>query len=102
MKILDIVNEKVDMSFWKKLDSIYNPDALEQVKKQEKRHALVSASVDKGSTPVFTKPVRKHAAFTTKPKKGEPTSAGYRGNINTRVKSGHISQETGKNLIRNT
>ena len=90
------------MSFWKKFDAIYNPEALEQIQKQEKRQSILSSSVDKHSTPVLDKPLRKQAGFTASPKKGNPTSPGYRGNVNTRVKAGHISKETGEKLFRNT
>jgi hypothetical protein len=101
MKIRDLINENVDVSFWKKLDAIWNPEALEQITKQEKRQSILKSSVDKNTTPVLDKPLRKQEGFQAAPKKGIPTSAGYRGNVNTRVKAGHISKETGEKLSRN-
>jgi hypothetical protein len=102
MKLFDIVNETVDMRFWKELDDRFNPEALDQIKMQERRSKALKAISEPGSTPVFTKPVRKPAdAFKPVPEKGFPTSPGYRGNVATAVKAGHISPEKGRKLIDN-
>lgn len=101
MKIFDIINEQVDMSFWKEQDERFNPEALNQIEMQERRRAALAPTA-KGGTPVFRKPVRKaEPSFKTEPETGMPTSPGYRGNVATRVKAGKLTPETGKKLIDN-
>lgn len=98
MKIKEITDASEVVTSWQKKDADYNPEAFEYAQKQEKRTSTLRKR-SKG-TPVFTKPVgKKQEPFTTKPKSEGPKSPGYRGNIDTKVKSGHISKEDGDKLV---
>lgn len=98
MKICDIISEEVDVSFWKRLDSQFNPEAFDYVEKQEKRQEIVNSTLD--GTKVFTKPVRKsQKPFTNNPQNDQPSSPGYKGNVNARLKSGHINRKKAKKLL---
>lgn len=98
MKIRDIISESVDMSWWDELDGAFNPEILTYRKKQEKRHKIITK--DTNSTPVFKTPVRKsQEPFSNKPKEDDPKSAGYAGNVDVRVRAGHLSKEKGNKLV---
>ena len=98
MKIRDIISEDVDMSFWNELDKKFNPDILAYKGKQEKRQKFINKS-SKG-TPVFKKPVRNaQEPFSNKPKKDAHKSTGYAGNVDVRVRAGHLTQKEGDDLL---
>jgi len=97
MKITDIINEDVDMSWWAERDASFNPEALEYAQKQVKRDNIIKQSSD--GTKVFTKPVRKsQEPFSNKPK-DNPPSSGHAGNLDVQVRAGHISKEEGEDLL---
>lgn len=96
MKIRDVITEDVDMSFWRELDSKFNPEALTYINHEEKRNKTMS---ELEGTPVYTKPSHKETPFTSKPKKDVVKSPGYRGLVDVHVKSGHISRDRAKKLV---
>ena len=97
MKIKDIIKEDVDMSWWRDMDSYYNPEVNKYTKQQELRTDLLSQ--DNGATPVFTKPVRSNQdKFSNQPPKDGAMSAGYVGNVEVRTRAKHISQEIASEL----
>lgn len=97
MKITDIINEDVDMSWWAEKDAQFNPEALEYVEKQVRRSNIINQSSK--DTKVFTKPVRKsQTPFSNKPS-GNPPSAGHVGLVDVRVRAGHISKDEGEDLL---
>ena len=99
MKISDIIREEVDMSWWREKDESYNPESAEYAKKQEKRQNILDKN-SPNSTKVFTKPVRKaQEPFSNQPKEDEPKSTGYAGNVDVRVRAGHINKKTGDDLL---
>ena len=98
MKIRDIINEDVDMSWWDELDGTFNPEVLDYKNKQAKRHKLITKNTD--GTPVFTKPVRKaQEPFSNQPKDDAEKSAGYAGLVDVRVRAGHIDKDEGEDLL---
>ena len=98
MKIRDIITEDVDMSWWDDLDRQFNADASEYKDKQKKRHDIVHKNTD--GTPVFKKPVRKsQELFTNIPKADQTKSPGYVGNVDVRVRAGHMSKNDGESLV---
>lgn len=98
MKIRDIISEDVDMSWWDELDGKFNPEVLDYKGKQEKRHKLITKDTD--GTPVFTKPVRKaQEPFSNQPKPEANKSPGFAGNVDLRVRTGHLSKEEGEDLL---
>lgn len=97
MKIRDIICENVDMSWWRKIDSMFNPEALKYASKEESNLKKLQAEVS--GTPIYTKEVNQQTPHSTKPKRAEVKSPGYRGLVNTHVKSGHISTKRGKKLV---
>lgn len=98
MKIRDIINEDVDMSWWDELDQQFNPENFDYKSKQAKRHKTITKNID--GTPVFKKPVRKaQEPFSNIPKKDDPKSLGYAGNVDVRVRAGHLSKEEGDELV---
>ena len=97
MKITDIINEDVDMSWWAEKDKLFNPEALDYAQKQVKRDNIIGQSSD--DTKVFTKPVRKaQTPFSNKPN-GKPSSAGHAGLVDLQVRAGHISKDEGEDLL---
>jgi len=99
MKIKEFINEDVDVSFWAEIDSHVNPEAHTYAEKQGKRQEMLNTAFD--GTAIFTKPFRQtENKFSTTPKSDQPKSAGYAGNVDTRVRAGHISNEKAKKLIQ--
>ena len=97
MKIRDILNEEVDMSFWGEIDSHTNPEAHSYADKQTQRQEMLNKAFD--GTAIFTKPYRQpENNFSTTPKSDQPKSAGFGGNVDTRVRAGHISNKEGQKL----
>lgn len=97
MKIREVITEDVDMSWQAEIDGFYNPEALDQIEHQEKRHKFISQHMP--GTPVFRKPVRQsNGKFSNIPPKDAPKSAGYRGNVDVAVRAKHISKKRGKEL----
>ena len=97
MKIKDIIKEDVDMSWWRDLDSRYNPEANEYVHKQERRDNMLKR--DSGATPVFTKPVRQSQdKFSNQPPKDGVASPGYLGHKEVQVRAKHISKEKAREI----
>lgn len=97
MKITDIINEDVDMSWWAEEDKRFNPEAHDYAQKQVKRDNILGQSSD--DTKVFTKPLRKsQEPFSNQPK-GEQPSPGHVGNVDVQVRAKHISKEEGEDLI---
>ena len=98
MKIKDVITEDVDMSFWAEIDSHVNPEARTYAEKQEQRLDMLNKAFE--GTPVFTKPVRQpENNFSNTPKSDQPKSAGYAGNVDTRIRAGHITNDEGKKLL---
>lgn len=97
MKIREIVNEEVDMGWWRKVDSAFNPEALDYAKNEIKRTKKIRKH--DSETPVYTKPQSDQKRFSTRPDKEEYKSPGYRGLVDVHVKSGHIGKKRGKKLI---
>ena len=98
MKIRDIINEDVDMSWWDELDSKFNPEHLANKKLQDKRREIVNKNID--GTPVFTKPVRKSQdKFSNQPKPEDIKSSGFAGNVDVQVRAGHITKKEGEELV---
>ena len=97
MKIRDIISENVDMSWWRKLDSMFNPEALKYASKEEENLKKMRSEID--GTPVYTKEVNNQTPHSTRPKRDAQKSAGYRGLVDVHVKSGHISTKRGKKLV---
>ena len=98
MKIRDIISENVDMGWWRKLDSMFNPEALKYASQEETNLSKVRKEVS--GTPVYTKDTNKQTPHSTRPKSDAVKSPGYRGLVNIHVKSGHISTERGKKLVK--
>jgi len=97
MKIKDVIKEDVDMSWWRDLDSKYNPEANTYAHKQERRVDLLKGDSD--ATPVFTKPVRQSQdKFSNIPPKDAVPSPGYLGWREVQVRAKHISQEIAQEL----
>lgn len=97
MKIKDIINEDVDMSWMAEIDQDFNPEALRSAEQQEKRLAIINKISD--GTPVFHKPVRDaQTSFSNIPPKDQPKSAGYVGNVHSSVRADHITKERGEEL----
>jgi len=95
MKIREIITEDVDMSWWQDKDAEFNPEALKQIRKQEKRSEMFK---DNG-TQVFTKPVRSpENNFSNIPPEDAAPSAGYVGNVEVRTRAKHISPEYAEKL----
>lgn len=97
MKIREVITEEVDMGFWRELDSKFNPDALTYINHEEKRSKTMR---ELEGTPVYTKPAHKETPFTSKPRKDDVKSPGYRGLVDVHVKSGHISRKRAKKLVK--
>ena len=98
MKIRDIINEDVDMSWWDELDSKFNSEVLDYKEKQNKRRKVITKNID--GTPIFTKPVRKaQEPFSNQPKPENPKSPGFAGNVEVQVRAGHISKDKGDDLV---
>lgn len=98
MKIKDIITEDVDMSFWSEIDSHTNPEAHTYAEKQGLRQSMLNKAF-KG-TAVFTKPYRQpENNFSTTPTSEQPKSPGYAGNIDTRIRAGHMTNRLGKKLL---
>lgn len=101
MKIKDVITEEVDMGFWVDIDVDYNPHHLEYIQRQVRRQELINKNFD--GTAVFKKPIRPtEKSFSNTPPQNEPKSAGYVGNIDARVRAGHISNDQGKDLAEVT
>lgn len=98
MKIRDIISENVDMGWWRKRDSMLNLEALKYAAQEEKDLSKTRKEVT--GTPVYTKEVNQQTPHSTKPKKDAIKSPGYRGLVNVHVKSGHISTDRGKKLVK--
>jgi hypothetical protein len=99
MKIQEIINEDVDMSFWREKDALYNSDALQHIEKQEKRQALIRKLAGEG-TAVFHKPARKSKGkFNNKPQKNGLKSAGWRGNVIARTHADILDPKTSDKLL---
>lgn len=99
MKMKDIITEEVDMSFWTEIDAHVNPDALRYANKQVLRQKMLHKAFD--GTVVFTKPVRQSENnFSNVPKPSHPKSAGYAGNIDAQVRTGHITDRLGKEILK--
>jgi len=99
MKIRDIILEDVDMSWWREQDALYNPTALDYANKQVKRDNIINK--DSKGTKVFTKPVRKsQAPFSNVPKQDDAKSPGYTGNVDVKVRAGHIDKDEGNALVK--
>lgn len=95
MKIRDIITEDVDMGWWQDRDADWNPEALKQIRKQERRSAMFKD----GGTPVFTKPVRSpENNFSNTPADDSAPSAGYVGNVEVRTRAKHISPDKAEEL----
>jgi len=95
MKMRDIITESVDMSFWRELDAKFNPDALKYINKEEERQKKMQ---EVPGTPIYTDATKEKPSFNTKPSKDDIKSSGYRGLVDTHVKSGHISRKKGRKL----
>ena len=97
MKIKDIIREDVDMSWWRDVDSNYNPEANKYVDQQEKRSDLLTGDSD--GTPVFTKPVRDaQPKFSNEPSENSIPSPGYVGHKDVQVRAKHISKEKAREI----
>lgn len=97
MKIKDIIKEDVDMSWWRDLDSKYNPEANKYANQQETRTDMLRRDSD--ATPVFTKPVRStQDKFSNQPPKDGFPSAGFLGLTDVRTRAKHISKEVAEEL----
>ena len=97
MKIKDIIKEDVDMSWWRELDAVYNPEVNNYVSQQEKRTDMLTGDSD--ATPVFTKPVRSaQPKFSNQPPEDGVPSAGFLGLTDVRTRAKHISQEVASEL----
>lgn len=97
MNIRDIILEEVDMSWLRKLDQMLNPEAAQLASKEETLCKKRCTETD--GTPVQTKSSEKQQPHTTRPRKGETRSPGYRGLVNVHLKSGHISKDYAKKLV---
>lgn len=95
MKIREIIKEDVDMGWWQEQDADWNPEALKQIRKQERRSDMFKD----GGTPVFTKPVRSpENNFSNTPANDSAPSAGYVGNVEVRTRAKHISPDHAEKL----